>query len=329
MALLRKLNTKATTDSNTGFGNNAADYGGRFLNKDGTPNLRKTGLGFFEHFSIFHTLLALPRWKFLLMIFLFYIIINLFFAFLYLIIGIEHLGGVITLSKLEQFGEAFFFSAQTFTTVGYGRINPTGFLASTIASFEALLGLLSLAIATGLLYGRFSKPKAFVKFSDNAVIAPFNNGTALMIRLAPYKNNSLTDAEVKITLAMLVEENGKMVNKFFSLKLEVEKITALPLSWTIVHPINDESPLYQFSENDFATTTGEVFVYLKAFDDMFSNMVLARTSYTFKEIIYGAKFAVMFHRSGQEQKTILDLNKLNLINKQPLSNVIDKEILVK
>lgn len=127
MALLRKINTKAQTEANSGFGTNASDYGGRFINKDGSPNIEKKGIGLMERISWFHTMLALPRWKFLLFIFLFYISINLVFAAVYYLIGIEHLGGVITTSKWEQFGEAFFFSAQTFTTVGYGRINPTGF----------------------------------------------------------------------------------------------------------------------------------------------------------------------------------------------------------
>jgi inward rectifier potassium channel len=211
MALLRKLNTKAKTEINTGFGTNAQDYGGRFVNKNGQPNVEKRGVSFLERISWYHAMLAMPRWKFFTIIFAFYIIVNFIFACIYYFAGVEHLLGMKVGSETEKFAEAFFFSAQTFTTVGYGRISPSGFGTSTIAAFEALIGLLSFALATGLLYGRFSKPTAYLKFSGNAVIAPFKDGTAVMLRISPFKNTTLTDAEAKLTLGMPIEENGKMI----------------------------------------------------------------------------------------------------------------------
>jgi inward rectifier potassium channel len=319
MALLRKINTKAKTADNTGFGVNTADYGGRYVNKDGQYNITRKGVGFLEQISWFHTMLALPRWKFLLLILLFFIVVNFLFACVYYFIGVEHLGGMVTNTKLEQFAEAFFFSAQTFTTVGYGRINPTGFIASTAAALEALIGLLSFALVTGLLYGRFSKPRAYLKFSNNALIAPFKEGIALMIRVAPFKNTHLSDAEVKLMLGMPIEENGKMVNRFFPLELEFSKINALTLSWTIVHPITESSPLYQLTPSDYAAMQGEVLVFIKAFDDMFSNTVVARSSYTFKEFVIGAKFVPMYHRNTDNNGTVLDFDKLHMYNEMDIS----------
>jgi hypothetical protein len=311
MALLRKLNTKAKTEINTGFGTNTSDYGGRFVNKSGQPNIEKKGVNLLERISWFHTMLAITRWKFFLLIFLFYIVVNLLFASIYYFVGVEHLSGMSTGSALQQFGEAFFFSTQTFTTVGYGRISPSGFLTSAIASLEALLGLLSFALATGLLYGRFSKPTAYLKFSDNAIIAPYKDITALMLRTAPFKNTVLTDAEAKLTLGMVVEENGRPVNRFFPLELEYSKVNALTLSWTIVHPITEDSPLYKFSKEDFKNLRGEFLVFIKAFDDMFSNTVVARSSYTFQETVYGVKFLPMYHRNNDADATVLDLEKIN------------------
>ncbi|WP_462220080.1 ion channel [Ferruginibacter sp.] len=321
MALLRKLNTKAKTEINTGFGANASDYGGRFVNKNGQANIKKKGVNFWERISWYHAMLAIPRWKFLFLVFAFFIIANFIFACIYYFVGVEHLSGMNTDSELKKFGEAFFFSAQTFTTVGYGRISPSGFLTSTIAAFEALIGLLTFALATGLFYGRFSKPTAYLKFSGNAIIAPFKDGTALMLRIAPFKNTTLTDAEAKVTLGMAVEENGKTTNKFFPLQLEYHNVNALTLSWTIVHPITEESPLYGFSKEDFENTRGEILIFIKAFDDMFSNTVVARSSYTFREIIYGAKFIPMYHRNNDADATILDLEKLN--------SFVDAEIAVR
>ncbi|MEP6595383.1 MAG: ion channel [Ginsengibacter sp.] len=219
----------------------------------------------------------------------------------------------------------FFFSCQTFTTVGYGRINPIGFATSSIAAFEALIGLLSFAIATGLLYGRFAKPKAYLRFSENALLAPYKDITAIMLRVAPFKNATLVDAEAKVTLGLVLEENGKTVNKFFQLPLEFNTVNALTLSWTIVHPITETSPLYNFTKEDFENTTGEILVYLKAFDDMFSNTVVTRTSYTFKEIIIGAKFKPMFMRSNEGNKTTLHLDKLNSFVPADVSYSFNKE----
>jgi hypothetical protein len=242
MALLKKINQKAQTDKNSGFGPNANSYGGRFVNKDGTPNIEKRGMHLFRRISWYHTMIDMPNWKFMFILFAFYIAMNFIFAVVYYAIGIEHLDGIEqSQSALTQFGQAYFFSAQTFTTVGYGHISPTGFLTSALSAAEALIGLLSFAIATGLFFGRFSKPIAYLKFADNALISPYGENKGLMIRLVPFKNTNFTDANAKVTLGLSFEENGVQTNKFYSLKLELDHINALSLSWTLVHPITEDS----------------------------------------------------------------------------------------
>nr|WP_315166730.1 ion channel [uncultured Flavobacterium sp.] len=312
MTAMKKINSKAKADTNTGFGVNANNYGGRFVNKNGTANVEKRGMHLLHRISWYHTMIDLPRWKFMLILLLFYVGMNFLFALLYYAIGIENLNGIdASGSNWVQFGQAYFFSAQTFTTVGYGHISPSGFLTSLLAAAEALIGLLSFAIATGLFFGRFSKPTAFLKFSHNALIAPYGEMKGLMIRITPFKNTNFTDAEAKMTLGMSVEENGTKTNKFYSLDLELERINALTLSWTLVHPITENSPLYNLTKEDFDSIHGEILVFIKTFDDMFSNTVAIRTSYTFEEVIYGAKFEPMYTRSTDNSKTVLDLDKLN------------------
>jgi inward rectifier potassium channel len=315
MALFHRLNSKSKTLANTGFGTSASNYGGRFINKDGSANVVKKGIGLFDKISWYHTMLNLSTWKFLSILLLFYIGINFLFALIYFGVGIEHLNGIArTESEWVQFGQAYFFSAQTFTTVGYGHISPTGFYASALSSAEALIGLLSFAIATGLFFGRFSKPAVFLKFSHNAIIAPYNEEKALMLRLAPFKNTNYIDAEASVTLGMRVEENGVITNKFFTLDLEFQRVNSLALSWTLVHPITNESPLYELGISDYDSILGEIIVIIKTFDDMFSTTVAARTSYIFKEVVYGAKFIPMYNRSKNNQSTVLDLDQLNSFN---------------
>ncbi|MBF01411.1 ion channel [Flavobacterium coralii] len=320
MNVFKKINIRAKTSNSTGFGTNPGSYGGRFINKDGSANVEKRGVPFLSRISWYHTMQGLPAWKFIGILFLFYAGINFVFAGLYYAIGIEYLDGIDAKEGSEwlKFGKAYFFSAQTFTTVGYGHISPNGFLTSALAATEALTGLLSFAIATGLFYGRFSRPRAFIRFSQNALIAPYRNGTAFMIRMAAFKNTNLIDAEARMTLGMSVEENGSMVNKFYTLDLELQKINALTLSWTLVHPINEESPFFGFTKEDFDTTEGEIIVYIKAFDDVFSSTVSTGTSYVFEEIVYGAKFDMMYEENDANTKTILNLDRINSYSKVQL-----------
>ncbi len=317
MALLKRLKN-LRTDDNTGFGSNSSSTGGRFVNKQGRANVIKQGVGPLDRYSWYHTMLEMKRGKFLFLLFLIYITINLFFAGIYYLVGIDHLAGVNSGSPWKNFTEVFFFSAQTFTTVGYGRISPVGFTASAVSTFEAFLGLLSFAIATGLFYGRFSRPQAFLQFSKNALITPYQDGIALMFRLAPYKNNTLSEVEVQLTMAITTEENGKLTDKFFALEIELKKINALALSWTIVHPIIESSPFYGLSKEDIAATDIEIMVFVKGFDEVFSNNVVTRTSYVSSEIIWGAKFNMMYHPNEDMSKTVLDLGKLNDFKQVPL-----------
>ena len=311
----RKIKVTTTPEINTGYGVNSKHYGGRFINKDGSPNVAKRGVGYFERLSWYHTFLKMPGWKFMGTILVFYIVMNLIFGVIYYLLDPRDILGVSSNSQLGKFAESFFFSCQTFTTVGYGRISPVSFTASAISSFEALLGLLTLAVITGLLYGRFSRPKAYLRFSKNALLSPFHNGKAIMFRLAPYKNSILTDVEASVTLALILDEDGQMVNKFYQLPLEYPHVNSLTLSWTVVHPVNEESPFFHFTESDYKNLKGEIIVFIKAFEETFSNMVVARTSYTLEEIIIGASFSTMFRRAEKGNKTILNLDQLDAIKK--------------
>jgi len=312
MAAGKKIDPFLKTNNDTGFGNNASNYGGRFINRDGTFNLRKEGISFLNRFSIYHSMLTLSRWKFALIIVLFYFFINLLYTGIYLLVGIDQLQGVIATTNWGKFKEAYFFSTETFTTVGYGRVNPIGDGANFVASIEAMTGFLSFALATGLMFGRFARPRAYLLFSEHALVSPYKGGSALMFRFASYKDNhTLTDVEIRVNIGLQVQEDGTALYKYYDLILERTKVESLPMNWTVVHPIDDKSPLLGFSPDDMKASDVEVYVLIRGFDDVYSNFVQQRTSYTYEEIQFNRKFIPMYRESDDGRTTILELHKLN------------------
>ena len=295
-------------NQDTGFGVQANQVGERFINKDGSFNIVKTGYPFWRRASIYSTLLQLNTWKFLLLLVITYLSINIFYTICYVLIGIDQLSGFVHTSYPGRVLETFYFSTQTFTTVGYGRVNPVGHLANMVASFETMTGWIFFALVTGIYYGRFTRPQAFVHFSENALISPFNDGKALMMRVVPFKNDHfLTNSNLRVNAALL---QGSKYH-FYNLDLERSHVDALSTNWTIVHPIDENSPFFNMGPEEFEKADLEVYVHLDGFDPIFSNTVIKRTSYTFKEIIHNAKFKPMYHMSKDGSSTVLELNKLN------------------
>ena len=306
----RHFHLKANDD--TGFGTNPDNYGGRFVNRDGSFNVRKEGIPFLKRFSLYYSMLNMPAGKFFGTLFLFYLCINFLFAWIYFFIGKGQFQGILVSTPPDIFKEMFFFSTETFTTVGYGRVNPVGSMANSVAAMESMLGFLSFAVATGLLYGRFSKPRASLFFSKQALVSPYRGGKALMFRFASYKDNhTLTNLEIKVNVAMQLEENGKSTYKFYDLDLERSHVESLPMNWTVVHPLNEKSPLNEYTPDDMKKADVELYVSVRGFDDVYSNIVQQRTSFTFEEIIFNRKFVQMYHESENGKTTIVELDKLH------------------
>ncbi|HEY4107978.1 ion channel [Puia sp.] len=309
----RKIDPLLKPNNDTGFGTNAASYGGRFINRDGTFNLRKEGVSFLNRFSIYHSMLTMPLWKFISLIVVFYFGINLVYSLVYMAVGLTELQGVIAATFWGRFKEAFFFSAETFTTVGYGRVNPVGDGANIVAAIEAMSGWLSFALATGLIFGRFARPKSHLVFSDLALVSPYKGKTALMFRFAPYKDNhTMTDVQIRVNIGLkTMQTDGNAEYVYYDLNLERTKVESLPMNWTVVHPIDEQSPLQGFTQEDMEASDVEIYVLIRGFDDVYSNVVQQRTSYTYHEIRFDGKFIPMYRESEDGRTTILELHKLN------------------
>lgn len=298
-----------------GFGTKTSKQKTRLINKDGSFNVDRIEVSKWSSISIYHALVAMSWKKFNSIVLIYFIIINLIFATLYYFTGMEGLKGIEATTEFDKFLEAFYFSTQTFSTVGFGRISPVGNLTSSIAAIESLVGLLGFALATGLLYGRFSRPVARLMFSTNAIIAPFKEGKAFQFRLAnKMRNSQISDMNCRVTLAKLENENGQLIRRFRVLELEVKNIIFFPMTWTVNHPIDENSPLFGMTEKDMKDADLEFMISLSGFDDTFSQNVTTRYSYTHEELIYGAKWVSVFS-TNEHGQTSQDLNKLSSFEK--------------
>ena len=306
MALFKR---KSQIDDDLGFGTQPILGDQRMMNVDGSSNIRRIGLPFIRTSDTYNWLISMTWKKFLFILLIAYLLVNILFASLYVLIGIENLKGAGGITPGDHFFDAFFFSAQTISTVGYGHISPDGFLTSCLAAFESMLGLLAFALATGLLYGRFSRPTAKVVYSENMVIAPYKEIKGLMFRLANLRNNQLIEIEVQVVLSYNELVGDQKKRRFYPLELERAKIGLLTMSWTVVHPIDENSPLYNKTAEELAEAEVEILVLLKAFDDTFSQTVHTRTSYKDENIIHNAKFVTIFSRDSHGQ-LMLDLSKI-------------------
>lgn len=292
-----------------GLGEKYYKHTKRIINKDGSFNIKRIGGGLSSR-NTFHYLINISWTKFLLIVFAGFISVNLFFAILYHLAGVENLVNAESQNGLQSFLNIFFFSVQTFATVGYGGIHPTGILSNIIASIESMTGILSFALATGLLYGRFSKPSAKISFSDKAIITTFKDGKALMFRVANARPNVMMEMEANAMMTFLDKSNNQFTRKYFPLKLEIKFIYFFPLPWTIVHQIDEDSPLFGKTESDLKELEGEMLVMIKGFDDSFSQTVITRNSYKYDEIEWDSKFIRAF-TTDESGETIVDLEKLS------------------
>lgn len=307
-------------DADLGFGPVVArESRRRLLNRDGTFNVRREGLRFWESLSAYHYLLTISWPKFFAWIVGAYLFANAVFAAIYMTAGENALSGANAGTIAGRFAEAFFFSVHTLATIGYGTIAPNTFFAHVVVTIETLIGLVGVAVAAGISFARFSRPVARIRFSRNAVIGPYRRGRAFMFRIVNQQESQIVDLEAKVLLnrrkRAAAHDNDR---EFIPLTLERERVIFFPLSWTIVHPIDEASPLRDWTSEDLIESDAEFLILLNGFEETFSQSVHTRSSYKTAEIVWGARFVSMFNPADEEGVVSVDIRKLDEIDRVPV-----------
>jgi len=281
----------------------------RAINHDGTFNVRRRGGPHRQ--DPYQWLIQMEWWSFIGVVVVFFMVLNMVFAGAYLALGLDDLPGVAAPHGWWQdFLSALFFSIQTFTSVGYGHVYPGSNGSGFISSVEALVGVLTFALATGLLYGRFSRPTARIHFSRTAIISRRPDGTpCLQFRIANQRNNTLINLQARVLLKTVDPSTSDQI--YALLPLERNEVSFFPLSWTVVHDITPESPLHGLTAEDYARLDAEIIIQLKGYDDTFAQDVHARNSYTHDEIEWHRRY-VRAYEVDDDGIAVLDLDQVHL-----------------
>jgi inward rectifier potassium channel len=254
----------------------------------------------------YHLLLTIDWPRFIALTVISYIVSNTLFAFLYLVGGDS-----IKNARPGSFLDAFFFSVQTMATIGYGAMYPQTDYANFLVSIEALVGLLGVAMATGLMFARFSRPTAKVLFSRVAVIAPHNGVPTLMLRVANERRNQILEAQIGLSLLRdEVTAEGQFMRRFYDLKLVRSQTRTFAFSWMVMHHIDESSPLYGATPESLEEAETDIIVTLTGIDETVSQTVHARHYYITEEILWNMRFVDIFTRKPDGRR-VLDLNRFN------------------
>jgi len=294
-------------------------YGARLsraVNRDGAFNVRRTGATW-RAFHLWQRIVSMSWIGFSTLAVGSYLVANTIFAFIYYLLPTGEIGGIEATSASTKFLYGFFFSAHTLTTVGYGNFAPRSILANSIASVEALSGLLGFSVLTGLLVARASRPTARIRFSRNGLVTPYQNTTALMFRVANERPYNLIEVEARAMLMTVDSNSSAPVRKFDLLTLERPTILFFALSWTIVHPIDESSPLWGKTPQDLERLQAEILLMIKGFDETFGQTVNARFSYRYDEIVWNAKFTPTFFVDPADGELVLELDRLGDFERVP------------
>ncbi len=248
----------------------------------------------------YHWLLTTPWWGFAAMGVAAYLLANTVFAGLYLVDP-----GGLRGARPGSFADAFFFSVQTIGTIGYGVVSPRNLYANLVMTAENFFGISFVAVATGLIFARVSRPTSRVMFTAQAVIAPFEGRPTLMFRAANQRSNQILEAQVQVILARQEQTaEGQVIRRMHDLPMRRDRSPLFSLTWTIMHEIDEDSPLHAMTADDMRAQEVEIVVVLSGVDDTFAQRVHARHSYLPGEIAFDKRFADLLSVSPDGRRVV-------------------------
>ncbi len=303
-----------------GLGRVLSDEGtARFVNRDGSFNAERLHLGGWQAFNAYDELIAMSWWRFIGLLLVFYLLLNTAFALLYFAIGPRNFYDFPGGAASGRFLDAFFFSVQTFGTIGYGHVSPRSTTANLLVTAEAFVTLAGQALATGIIFARFSRPAQRILFSDVAVVAPYFGGEGLMLRLVNGRRTQVIELDVEVTLSRFESVKGQRVRRFYPLDLERRRVAFFPLGLTVVHPVTHGSPLWEMTEADFRAADPELLVTVRGQTETTFQTVHARRSYRGEEVRWAARFVSMY-LPPREGRVAIDVRRLSLTEPAPLED---------
>lgn len=236
--------------------------------------------------ELYYSILKMSWLRFFSLLSLAYLLINAFYAFLYM----QDIQGIANTEK-KSFFEAFSFSVQTFATIGFGHFYPTSYFVHVVVILESLTGVVFTALVTGLTFAKFAKPTTHIIFSNKAIICDFDGVPTLIFRLGNGRESSIVDAKISVvTLKSQVTKEGHTIQRFVDIKLERDRSPFFLLTWSVMHKIDQSSPFYGFTQEDFIKNKVNLFVSLTGYDEIYSQTVHAGFRYNSNEIQFSKKF---------------------------------------
>jgi inward rectifier potassium channel len=283
----------------------------RLLHRDGSFNVQARGRGL-HAFLAYSNLVSTTWTRFFLFVAIAYLTLNGCFAVLYVAAGSDGLVNTLNTGLNTPFLKAFFFSIHTSATIGYGSVVPVGLTTNILVALESVVSLLGLAVVTGLVFARFSRPVADILFSKNALMAWMGNLHAFQFRIVNSRNNQIIDLHARVLVSRFENNaSGVAVRRYYPLQLERESVVFFPLSWTIVHMIDQNSPLFGITEDELCASGAEFLILLTGMDETFSQVVNARSSYRANEVIWDAKFADIFVYDPEGRMAGIDMKRFH------------------
>ena len=255
--------------------------------------------------DLYHGILTVPWWLFFLGLAAVFLLTNILFALLYYADpgGIAH-------ARQGMFWDDFLFSAQTIGSI-FSEMTPETAYTNTVVVIEAFIGLVYLGLMTALMFARMSRPSARVVFSKVAVIAPFDGVPTLQFRAANQRGNQILDAAVTVTLArQMITSEGIVMRRFEELKLMRARTQLFALSWTIMHRIDETSPLHDVTTEDMICREMELIVLLRGTDDTLADIIYARHAYTPDDIVWNRRFTDVLSVTPKGRR-LVDLSKFH------------------